>query len=211
MKLATLGLLACISTAAATDVSVAITNSAGQPLEDAVVWLVPVGARLPPPPAAHLVIDQQHRHFVPLVSVMQTGTSVDFPNSDNIRHSVYSFSAAKPFTLKLYSGKPSAPVTFDRPGIVLLGCNIHDSMVAWLAVVDSAWYGRSDAAGHLQIRAVPPGQYHLQAWHAGQNVAPAPRLLSLAGAQDSQQLQIDGVGLQSLLPTADNEHHRSGE
>jgi hypothetical protein len=110
-------------------------------------------------------IDQVNREFVPPDTVVQAGTPVEFPNSDNIRHSVYSFSPAKVFTLKLYAGKPSNPVVFDKPGIVVLGCNIHDSMVAWVLVVDTPYFARTDSSGVATLTGLAPGEYQLRAWH----------------------------------------------
>lgn len=111
------------------------------------------------------VIDQLDKEFVPRVSVLQTGTPVEFPNSDNIRHQVYSFSPAKTFTLKLYSGRPGEPVVFDKPGVVVLGCNIHDHMIAWVVAVDTPWFARTDAHGQAALRELPAGSYQLSVWH----------------------------------------------
>ncbi len=85
---------------------------------------------------------------MPRVTVVRTGTAVTFPNSDHIRHQVYSFSHAKIFTLKLYAGSPQHAVVFDQPGLVVLGCNIHDRMVAFVGVVDSPYFAKTDGFGH---------------------------------------------------------------
>jgi plastocyanin len=133
---------------------------------DAVVYALPdTGEHAP----AHTktVIDQINKQFAPRISVIQTGTEIDFPNSDNIRHSVYSFSTPKPFTLKLYAGKPAAPLLFDNPGVVVLGCNIHDRMAAWVVVVDTPYFGRTDSTGNLKLRDLPAGRYRLVAWYPG--------------------------------------------
>ena len=97
-----------------------------------------------------------NKHFVPRVSVVRTGTAITFPNSDHIRHQVYSFSPAKAFTLKLYAGSPKTPVMFDHPGLVVLGCNIHDNMVAFMGVVDSPYFAKTDGLGNCHRRAFPP-------------------------------------------------------
>ena len=99
---------------------------------------------------------QQNRQFAPRALVVQAGTSVHFPNLDTVRHHVYSFSPAKPFELKLYAGTPSAPVVFDKAGVVVLGCNIHDRMSGWIVVVDTPYFARSDASGQARID-VPDG------------------------------------------------------
>ena len=195
-------LLATGSVAKAADVDVVVTDATGRALEGAVAWLVPTGGTAALPSPARAIIDQRGRQFVPRVSVVQTGASVEFPNSDNIRHSVYSFSTPKPFTLKLYSGRPAAPVSFDKPGVVLLGCNIHDTMVAWIAVVDSAWFGRSDAGGRLTLRGVPAGPYQLHLWHPGQLQAVAPRALDVAPNTPGLSLQLDATDIATLIKAA---------
>jgi plastocyanin len=126
--------------AAANDLQVKVQNVAGAPASNAIVYATP---KNPVAQATgNATIDQIDRQFVPRVTVLQTGTAVAFPNSDNIRHSVYSFSPPKIFTLKLYAGKPASPVVFDKPGIVVLGCNIHDNMLAWVLVVDTPYFAR---------------------------------------------------------------------
>jgi plastocyanin len=149
--------------AAAASLRVRVQDPAGQPVADAAVYASPEQP-IAPASALKATIDQVDRHFVPRVSVIQTGTSVTFPNSDNIRHSVYSFSPAKTFTLKIYSGVPANPVMFDKPGIVVLGCNIHDSMVAWVLVIDTPFFARTDASGEAVLPNLPPGAYTLRAW-----------------------------------------------
>ena len=151
--------------AAAGPVTVQVTGAKGQPLADAVLMLEPVGARVPVKPTPRAEVGQEGRQFVPLVSVVTVGTPVNFPNRDRVQHHVYSFSPAKKFEIKLYYGKPSEPVVFDQPGIVVLGCNIHDTMVGWVLVVDTPWYGKTPASGQLALGDVPPGSYRLRAWH----------------------------------------------
>jgi plastocyanin len=137
--------------AAAADLSVNVQSAAGAPIADAIVYAVP---SVPAHAAqgARYVIDQVNRTFVPRVNVVQSGTAVSFPNSDNIRHSVYSFSPARIFALKLYAGKLTDPVIFDKAGLVVLGCNIHDIMVAWLMVVDTPYFARTDHGGLARCR-----------------------------------------------------------
>ena len=95
-----------------------VTDAAGAPVADAVIYALPGTPRsLPAPRAA--IMDQIDKEYVPFVVPVQAGAAVRFPNKDNIRHHVYSFSPAKPFELKLYSGTPAKPVIFDKPGPVL--------------------------------------------------------------------------------------------
>lgn len=144
-----------------------VVDQTGAPIADAVVYAMPTDpeAKTPVPPTANAVIDQVKRRFVPLVSVVQTGTAVAFPNRDNIEHDVYSFSPAKRFELHLYHGVPAKPVVFDKPGLVVMGCNIHDQMIAYLLVVDTPWFAKTDARGQASINAVPGGTYRLAVWH----------------------------------------------
>lgn len=116
--------------------------------------------------AAHTeTMDQRHMQFVPNILVIQTGTGVEFPNSDQIQHQVYSFSPAKSFQLSLYAGRKYPPIIFDRPGLVTVGCNIHDSMIGYIYVTDSPYFGRSNQDGQLLLRGLPNGQYVVTAWH----------------------------------------------
>ncbi|MES2185215.1 MAG: methylamine utilization protein [Pseudomonadota bacterium] len=154
------------SAACAAGVVVQVTDARGAPLADAVVYALPAAGKAPPAPAgARAIIDQIDREFVPLVSVMQTGTAVSFPNKDDVEHDVYSFSPAKRFEIRLYSGVPSKPVLFDKPGLVTIGCNIHDSMVAYVIVVDTPYFAKTDKAGRAVLETLPPGAWRVSAWH----------------------------------------------
>jgi hypothetical protein len=97
--------------------------------------------------------------------VIRTGTDVSFPNSDQVLHHVYSFSPAKVFELPLYKGVLPSPIRFDREGIVVLGCNIHDRMIAHIWVVDAPIRLLTDAAGRARVDALPEGRYRVLAWH----------------------------------------------
>jgi plastocyanin len=109
-------------------------------------------------------MNQIERQFRPHVLVIPTGSKVTFPNKDTVKHQVYSFSMAKSFELPLYRGTPE-PQEFDRAGVVAVGCNIHDNMLAYVFVVDAQYYGRTDADGSWKAVDVQPGTYTLQIWH----------------------------------------------
>ena len=178
----------------ATQPAVELTVTAsgnGQALADAVFSLESArAAALPAAPGARAVMDQRGSQFVPHVLVVQAGTSVAFPNSDQIQHQVYSFSATKRFELPLYAGKQVGPIRFDQPGIVVLGCNIHDWMIGYIAVVDTPYFGKSDAQGRVVIDA-PPGSYKLQAWHERQTGAVLQQEVTLvAGKPQSLPLAL---------------------
>jgi plastocyanin len=157
----------CAPLTLATPVTVDVSSPSGTSPQDTVVVFSPLEATLAPAPAPtheSAVIDQVDKRFVPRVSVVRAGTEVSFPNSDSIRHQVYSFSPAKVFSLKLYAGTASAPVTFEKPGLVVLGCNIHDYMVGFVAVVDSPYFAKLPASGSATIN-LPPGRYRLRVWN----------------------------------------------
>jgi plastocyanin len=143
-----------------------VRDDRGKPVADAVVSLTPVGAApAPPVAAAPAVMDQQNKQFVPPVLVVQVGAAVTFPNRDNIRHHVYSFSPVKRFELPLYIGTPAAPVVFDKPGVVVLGCNIHDWMVGYIDVVATPYFARTAEDGRARLADLPPGTYEARVWH----------------------------------------------
>lgn len=112
-----------------------------------------------------LVMDQVNKQFLPQVLLIQQGQSVHFPNSDNIRHHVYSFSSAKPFEIKLYSGSSTDPVRFDKSGLVVLGCNIHDNMIGYIYVADNELAQISNNKGLVTFNQdlLPK---NVQVWHA---------------------------------------------
>jgi len=182
-----LGLLAAQATGGV--VTVNVTSRSGAAAQDAVVVFYPLDTT----PAASrdtAVIDQINKRFVPHVSVVRTGTTITFPNSDRIRHQVYSFSPAKTFSLKLYAGSPKTPVTFDQPGLVVLGCNIHDNMLAFIGVVDSPYFVKTNDTGTASLN-LPSGRYRLRAWHSNAVAAVPPREISVAAAPLSIPLAID--------------------
>jgi plastocyanin len=170
-------------------VTVNVTTRSGGAAEDAVIVFDPLDAA---PPASHgtATIDQINKRFVPRVTVVRTGTAITFPNSDRIRHQVYSFSPAKAFTLKLYAGSPNTPVTFDHPGLVVLGCNIHDNMVAFVAVVDSPYFAKTADSGVASLN-LPAGRYRLRAWHPNAIGAATPQEITVPAAPLSIPLAID--------------------
>lgn len=145
-------------------VSVQVIDAAGKPLAGAVVALELAG--LPKRARAGVMADmaQKDRQFQPMLLVVHTGTEVRFPNLDTVRHHVYSFSAAKTFELKLYLGEAAPPQRFDKPGVVQLGCNIHDQMSAFIVVVDTPIFGVTNAQGLLTLER-GPGAGTLKAWH----------------------------------------------
>jgi plastocyanin len=159
-------LLSCMfnSYAKAAEIGVQVNDIAGAVIENAVVYLEPKD-KTPPLLKNQAAIAQKNKTFIPLVTVIQAGSSIIFPNQDSVRHHVYSFSPAKTFELKLYSGVPSTPVVFDKAGTVVLGCNIHDQMLAFVYVVDTPYFAKTDASGKVKLSDIPNGDYILKVWH----------------------------------------------
>lgn len=157
------GLLTAAIAAGGT-VTVRLVDAKGEPVADAAVSLVPLDGPVPPPAAATPPeVVQEDQQFTPWVTVVQVGTTVRFPNRDSVQHHVYSAAAAKKFEFPLYKPGTAESVTFDQPGVVALGCNIHDWMSAYLVVVPTPWFGKSGADGTVRLEA-PDGKYRLEVW-----------------------------------------------
>ena len=163
---ATLVLAVGVARAQTAEIAASVTDEGGQPVEDAVVVAVPTdaGVRVPPRPREGIV-DQVDQEFTPKVTAVLVGTPVRFPNHDNVRHQVYSFSPAKRFELPLYAGLPAEPVVFDKPGVVVLGCNIHDWMVGYVYVSESPYFAKTGKDGKALLAELPPRAYTLRVWH----------------------------------------------
>jgi plastocyanin len=184
----------------AADLSINVHDLGDQPLLDAVVFAQPVGATpAPSHELAHAKIDQVNKEFVPFVTVVRTNTEITFPNSDNIRHSIYSFSDPKPFTTKLYSGKQAPPVVFDKPGLVVLGCNIHDTMAAWVMIVDTPYFAKTAAGGTAVLKGLEPGDYRVSVWYPGPVFQPTTSEVRI-GTDSSAHLEVKVDSANSPLP-----------
>jgi plastocyanin len=150
----------------AAELQILVKDVHGKLVPDAVVVATPSDPKM----AQHYkaptdAIDQVDKQFVPFVKPVFVGSMVRFPNSDHIRHQVYSFSPAKKFELPLYGGTNAPPVVFDKPGVVVLGCNIHDWMVGYIYVSETPFFAKTAAAGTATIGEMPPGEYAVRVWH----------------------------------------------
>lgn len=147
------------------EIAASVVDEQGRPVPDAVVVAVPAdGVRV----AAHVreaSVDQVDREFTPRVTAVVVGTPVRFPNHDNIRHQVYSFSPAKRFELPLYAGVPAEAIVFDKPGVVVLGCNIHDWMIGYIYVSESPYFAKTGKDGKALIGELPLRAYSVRVWH----------------------------------------------
>jgi plastocyanin len=190
-----LSLLALPILAKAATLEALVQTPAGKPLADAAVVLEPL-AGAPAPrtrahAATHVSIEQRGAEFIPYVTVVQTGAAVDFPNNDTVRHHVYSFSQPKRFEIKLYAGKPGQPITFDKPGEVVIGCNIHDWMEAYVLVVETPYFAKTGPDGQVRIANLPAGRYRLQLWHPLQKTRVAASEIEVGIAPSRLNLVLD--------------------
>ena len=184
------------SVAATLEISVA--DEQGKPIDDVAVYVTPAsGAGTAAAHAAgeqKAIMDQHDMQFVPHLLVVQVGTEITFPNGDNVSHHVYSFSEAKRFELKLYKGDLYPPVTFDRPGVVVLGCNIHDGMLGYVVVVDTPHFAKTDAQGVARLDGVPSGDYVLAAWtpRARPTALPPTQQITVGDRAVATEIRITG-------------------
>jgi plastocyanin len=159
-----LGCMVLMSPSRAAGLTVNVLSQDGHPLRGIVVTAYPSTANSHPAPPVQAVMDQVNRAFDPDLLVIPVSSTVTFPNSDTVSHQIYSFSSPKRFQLPLYRGKPYAPTLFDQVGVVTLGCNIHDEMVAYVVVTDAPFFGRTTANGAWSTE-VPNGRYRISIWH----------------------------------------------
>lgn len=175
------------------EVAATLTDAAGKPVADAVLSLTPLDAPAPnTAPAAGVEIAQVGEQYRPFVTPVRVGTLVEFPNKDDIQHHLYSVSKPKPFEKPLYESGASESVLFDKPGVVTLGCNIHDWMVAYVVVLETPWFAKSTAEGRVSVADLPAGRYRLDLWHP-RLAAPVTREIAVAAdgsAAEAFQLKL---------------------
>jgi plastocyanin len=151
----------------AAEVAFKITEQkGGAPVTDAVVSLVPLDAvTKPAPPTSSVEIVQKGQEFSPYVTAIFAGTRVVFPNLDTVQHTIYSSSKPKEFEFVLYDPGKSESLAFEKPGLIAIGCNIHDWMLSFVLVLDTPWFAKTPATGGATVANVPPGRYRAEVWH----------------------------------------------
>jgi plastocyanin len=178
-------LMAFALAVSAATIVVDVRDPQGAPLTDAVVYATPEGKE--PATVRHTALmDQKDKTFVPHVLPVQVGTSVKFPNSDDIQHQVYSFSPAKTFQLPLYKGTPANPIVFTSAGVVTLGCNIHDKMNGFIVVLDTPYFEKTENNGRVEVRSLEPGKYSIRVWHPDMASEPAPQTISIGESERTE-------------------------
>jgi plastocyanin len=176
----------------AATLTVNVNDTQGNMLSDSVIELIPTT----PPEArvstlAHYEMRQQNRIFSPFVLAVPQGAKVDFPNLDRTRHHVYSFSDAKQFELKLSIGATGDPIVFNKAGLVIIGCNIHDDIQAFIYVSKSAYFSVSNEAGQMQLTDLPTGEYQVNIWHPWQVNIQQPTSLTLNDGDNKLTIRIN--------------------
>lgn len=169
-------LLAFALPARAANVTVTVHGADGQPAANVVVQLTPAHPGAPRPPWTPVVIVQRDIHFVPAITAVPVGTTVRFSNQDPYDHHIRSEPAgplgnippAKNFEMRLAGATgdkvASADVTFDKPGVLVLGCHLHGSMRGHVYVASTPWVAVTDASGNATIADVPDGAVDLRTW-----------------------------------------------
>jgi plastocyanin len=143
-----------------------VVQAGGRSVENAVVWLE-APERPSPIQARKIVLDQRNLAFSPHVLVVRVGTVVEFPNNDRVFHNVFSFRDGKRFDLGMYPVGAVRSVTFNRPGLSRIFCNIHPHMAAYVWAVDTPYFAVTDEAGAFTIPSLPLGTYTYHAWRPG--------------------------------------------
>lgn len=155
----------CPARAAADGIEGRVSLARAQDHRDVVIYLERIPGKTFTPPAATVVIDQKNLAFQPHVVPVLVGTRVSFPNSDEVRHNVFSPTKGASFDLGSYPLGAIRNRVFDVPGVVTLLCNVHAEMSAYVVVAETPYFAVSDRAGNFAIPAVPPGHYEVVAWH----------------------------------------------
>ncbi|WP_374943740.1 methylamine utilization protein [Sphingomonas sp.] len=150
--------------AQAAAVTIDVRGSDGKPLAGAVITVESARGGVAQVRGSY-AIEQRDIAFQPHVLIVPVGATVAFPNRDRVRHHVYSFSKPKAFDLKLYGREDTRSVVFDKPGVVALGCNIHDRMSGFVYVTATPFASQADAGGHVRFDGVPPGAVTIRVWH----------------------------------------------
>ncbi|WP_339726136.1 methylamine utilization protein [uncultured Paraglaciecola sp.] len=187
--------------------SINVLTQQNMQVGNVVVYLTPKNPQVSPVANKIEIMDQVNTQFLPHILAIQKDTQVRFPNSDSIKHHVYSFSKAKTFELQLYKELQADPLLFSNIGAVELGCNIHDWMLGYIFVVDTPYFGQTDSHGKVTLE-VPEGEYQLDVWH--------PRIQDKLSALSRQVISptesdIQVILASPLLPDVNQYEEISGE
>lgn len=169
---------------------IAVVDSKGRVARNAVVTLTPENASVASRVPDKATIDQRREVYLPLVTILRVGGSLTFTNNDTTMHQVYSFSPIKQFQFETDKGEVSKPVVFNKPGIAVIGCNIHDNMLAYVFVTDAPLAALSDATGHARLTSLPVGTYRARVWHPNLTAEKMPPSVPVSVTADNAALSL---------------------
>ncbi len=152
--------LVLINATSKLDLNGNVTNGK-YPLTNSIVFIEGYGKSVP----TKKIIEQKNRAFIPHILAVTVGSTVSFPNMDTVYHNVFAEYNAKQFDLGIYPKGQTRTVTFDKPGLVSVLCNVHSNMSAYILVVDSTAYTLTDRSGNFTLKDIEPGKYTIKAWH----------------------------------------------
>ncbi|HEY1585838.1 MAG TPA: hypothetical protein VGH63_09145 [Polyangia bacterium] len=174
----------------------------GQPLSGrlAVVMVQPASGKWSKRTPKQRIIEQRDRQFAPHVMMVPVGSTVSFPNFDPVFHNVFSVSPTKPFDLGIFKNGESRDVTFEKEGILRIGCNLHANMSAYLVIVAAPHYVVTDANGKFRFKSLPPGKYKVRAWSERSN-EPLTQMIEVKDGANDVTLDVKGAAAQADLGT----------
>ncbi len=193
LLLGVLSAIPLVNAASGQQLRVQVVDQRGIPVREAVVEIhVPGGSEVPIRFSWRMAMAQRDQAFIPGTLVVARGSSVAFPNLDNVRHSIYSFSKAARFSIDLYGRDQTRKQSFPIAGAVALGCNIHDNMRGYIRVVDTPHAAKTDSNGYVTHSGLPSGSVTVIVWHP-QVRAPngeLTRTVRLGAGSDTLKLPI---------------------
>ncbi|HEX8953928.1 MAG TPA: hypothetical protein VF945_18855 [Polyangia bacterium] len=174
----------------------------GQPLDGrlGVIMVTPASGKWPKRTAKQRVIEQRDRQFAPHVMMVPIGSTVSFPNFDPVFHNVFSVSPTKPFDLGIFKNGESRDVTFEKEGILRIGCNLHANMSAYLVVVAAPHYVVTDPSGKFRFKSLAPGKYKVRAW-SERSSEPVTQLIEVKEGPNDVTIDVKGAAAQADLGT----------
>ena len=179
---------AAFSDVQAANISGRVTVSRAPDNSDVIIFIDKIPGKTFPPPSKPETLDQINLKFTPHVMAILVGTTVQFPNSDVVRHNVFSPGPTQKLTLGTYPVGTTRTQVFNKPGVVTLLCNIHAEMSSYIVVTETKYFAKSDKQGNYTISDVPPGRYTLKVWHEQAKAAP---IEITVGNEDLKDIRFD--------------------
>lgn len=157
------------------------------------ITLEPANGKWKPRTPKRVVIEQRGREFLPSLVAVSVGSTISFPNYDQVFHNVFSTANQAAFDLGLYKEGEAREYTFTKEGFIRLGCNLHANMSAYIAVVSAPAYVVTDAQGAFAFRRLAPGRYRLKAWSV-KSKAPITQEVVIKTGKNEVSVGVAGDG-----------------